>query len=148
MTKPRVCKDCVAAGRPLNRPAPHPGPRCATDHRAFVKAQKVRNHDKTVARVYGLAPGDYERLLAAQGGSCAVSKCRATGKSKRLAVDHDHRTGEVRGLLCSTHNRLIGLHRDDPESFRSIAAYLESPPARLVLLDPPPDVSVSSGNDE
>ena len=143
MTKP--CVDCKAAGRALTRPAPHPGPRCATDHRAFKAAQKARNHDKAVARIYGLAPGDYARLLEAQGGSCAISGCRATGKSKRLAVDHDHASGEVRGLLCSSHNRLIGLHRDNADSFRSIAAYLESPPARLVLLDHQPDVSVSSG---
>lgn len=144
----KPCKDCVTAGRALTRPAPFPGPRCATDHRAFKKAQKERNHDRMVQTVYGLAPGDYERLLAAQGGTCAVDGCRANGKSKKLAVDHDHSTGEVRGLLCGRHNQLIGYHRDDPESFRSIAAYLESPPARLVLLDHQPDVSVSSGKAE
>jgi hypothetical protein len=148
VTKAKPCKDCVAAGRPLNRPAPHPGPRCATDHRAFKKAQKERNHDRMVQTVYGLAPGDYERLLQAQGGTCAVHGCRANGKSKKLAVDHDHATGEVRGILCGRHNQLIGYHRDSPEAFRSIAAYLESPPARLVLLDPSPDRGVSSGNAE
>ena len=144
----KPCVDCMAAGRPLTRPAPFPGPRCATDSRAFKKAQKARSHDRSVARIYGLAPGDYARLLDAQGGRCAITGCRATGKSKRLAVDHDHVTGEVRGLLCSNHNRVIGYNYDNPEAFRSIAAYLESPPARLVLLDHTADVSVSSGKAE
>ena len=144
MTKPRLCVDCRDAGRPLTRPAPHPGPRCATDHRVFKKAQKERNHDRMVQRVYGLGPGDYERILAAQGGRCAILNCRATGKSKKLAVDHDHATGEPRGILCSNHNRSIGANGDNPDVFRNIAAYLESPPARLVLLDHQPDVGVSS----
>lgn len=83
-----------------------------------------------VQRVYGLAPGEYERLYALQGGRCAILNCRATGKSKKLAVDHDHKTGKPRGLLCSNHNREIGANWDDPAVFRSIADYLESPPAQ------------------
>lgn len=143
--KPKPCKDCQAAGRPLTRPAPHPGPRCATDHRAFRAAQKARTHDAMVQKTYGLGPGDYERLYEAQGGRCAVAKCRATGKTKRLAVDHNHATGEVRGLLCGVHNQLIGYNQDSPEVFDSLAEYLRNPPARRVL-DQPEHVSVSSSN--
>lgn len=115
------------------RPAPHPGPRCATHSRAFKKDQRARAHDASVQRTYGLPPGGYERLYAAQGGTCAITGCRATGKTKRLAVDHDHKTGEVRGLLCGPHNQLIGYNRDNPAAFRSMADYLENPPARLTL---------------
>lgn len=140
----KPCKDCAAEGVSTNRPAPHPGPRCTTHHRAFKKAQKARNHDAMVQKVYGLGPGDYERLLAAQGGRCAITGCRATGKTKKLAVDHNHSTGEVRGLLCGPHNQLIGYNRDNPEAFRSLADYLESPPARAVL-DQHQHVPVSSG---
>lgn len=143
----KPCKDCVAAGRPLNRPAPYPGPRCATDHRAFRAAQKARSHDAMVAKTYGLASGDYERLYEAQGRKCAILGCRATGKTKRLAVDHNHVTGEVRGLLCGPHNQLIGYNRDNPEAFRSLADYLERPPARAIL-DQGTDVGVSSSNYE
>ena len=143
--KPKTCKDCRESGLPPTRPAPHPGPRCATHHREFRKAQKARNHDRMVQRTYGLAPGDYDRLLTAQGGRCAVTGCRATGKSKMLAVDHDHASGEVRGILCSSHNRLIGYNRDNPEAFRSLADYLENPPARRVL-DQALHVGVPSSN--
>jgi hypothetical protein len=62
-----------------------------------------------------------------------------------LAVDHDHKTGEVRGILCSSHNRAIGYNHDSPEAFRSLADYLENPPARAVL-DPEGHVRVSSEN--
>lgn len=133
MDEVKRCKDCRAAGRPLTRPAPHPGPRCVTDHRAFRKLQRAATHDKRVQRVYGLEPGEYERLYALQGGHCAILNCRATGTGrKKLAVDHDHITGRVRGLLCSTHNQEIGANRDDPAVFRSIAEYLERPPAQRV----------------
>lgn len=129
----RLCKDCQSNGI-TNRPAPHPGPRCATHHRVFRKAQKEAAHDKRVQRVYGLAPGEYQRLYEAQGGRCAILGCRATGTGKkRLAVDHDHKTGKVRGLLCSTHNQMLGDHGDNPEAFQSIANYLESPPAYEIL---------------
>jgi hypothetical protein len=50
-------------------------------------------------------------------------------------VDHDHRTGEVRGLLCSTCNRLIGFFRDDPVTLFRLALYLINPPARGVVYD-------------
>jgi len=84
--------------------------------------------------VYGLGPGEYARLYAVQGGKCAVLYCRATGTGRRkLAVDHDHRTGAVRGLLCSTHNQMLGDAGDDPTVFRSIAEYLECPPAQVVV---------------
>lgn len=140
----KPCKDCPPGTK---RPAPHPGPRCTTHHRAFKKAQGARQHDKMVQLVYGLGPGDYERLLEAQGGRCAITGCRATGKTKRLAVDHDHKTGEVRGVLCGPHNQLIGYNRDNPEAFRSLADYLENPPARRVL-DHPEHGRVSSDDGE
>lgn len=51
-------------------------------------------------------PGaDYLRLLADQGGGCAI--CGATPKTRRLHTDHDHKTGRVRGLLCYRCNRAL-----------------------------------------
>ena len=65
----------------------------------------------------------YDRMLLAQGGVCFI--CRRPPKTRRLAVDHDHVTKEVRGLLCFRCNHgLIGRRRD-PEIFRRAADYLE-----------------------
>lgn len=126
----KPCIDCEPGSK---RPTPHPGPRCTSHHRVVIKARKAASHDRMVQKVYGLQPGEYELLYLGQGGRCAIVGCRATGKVKRLAVDHDHQTGEVRGLLCGPHNQVIGYNRDNPEAFRSLADYLESPPARSIL---------------
>jgi len=47
----------------------------------------------------------YEELLASQGGVCAI--CGSSPKTKRLNIDHDHKTMEVRGLLCHKCNRAL-----------------------------------------
>lgn len=133
-----VCVDCralPAEQRPRTpRHAPHGGSRslrCATHYRAHLVALRKRDHDARVRRTYDLAPGDYDRLYAAQGGRCAIAGCTATGKRKRLAVDHDHETGEVRGLLCGPHNYdLLGRFVN---ALRPALDYLADPPARRVL---------------
>lgn len=117
---------------PKARPAPHPGPRCATHHRAEVKRRKADAHEKRVQVVYGLGPGDYDRLYQAQGGTCAICN-RANGATRKLSVDHNHATDEVRGLLCRPCNDMLGHARDDPNFFGRAMNYLVLPPARAVL---------------
>lgn len=126
MAKPRVCKDAPAGDvAHLKRPAPFPGPRCATDHRRVTKERKASAHNGHVKRVYGLADGEYAALLAFQGGVCYICR-RANGATKKLAVDHDHVTGEVRGLLCSNCNRwVVTLARD---GLVRALEYLRNPP--------------------
>lgn len=75
---------------------------------------------------YGITLVDYNLLLAAQGGTCAT--CDATtgdSRGRSLHVDHDHASGEVRGLLCSNCNTAIGKAGDDPVHLRRLADYLE-----------------------
>jgi hypothetical protein len=137
-----VCVDCAAlpeAEQPSRpRPAPHGGPRsrrCVTHYRAFRASQRSRVHENRVTRIYGLRPGEYERLLQLQGGTCAMPRCKANGKRKRLAVDHDHETGEVRGLLCGPHNyELVGRYAGD---LHDAIAYLQDPPARRLASTTP-----------
>lgn len=140
--KLRRCKDCAAEEVATKRAVPHPGPRCATHHRRVVAERREREHERKVCANFGLKPGDYKRLYEAQGGKCAVCQV-ATGKARKLAVDHDHRCcpgktscGKcVRGLICSNCNRDIGRRRDDPEAFFRAGLYLINPPARAVLTD-------------
>ena len=85
-------------------------------------------HDARVAKVYGITGDDYDALLALQGGKCAI--CRARPRSKRLAVDHDHKTGAVRGLLCSRCNHdLMGSAWDSLAVAVALWHYLNTPPA-------------------
>ena len=80
---------------------------------------------------YGLQRGEYAKLLEAQGGKCAVCLKVLAYKPH---VDHDHKTGAVRGLLCKSDNsHVLKYARDDPERLRRAASYLEHPPAEWVL---------------
>ena len=77
-----------------------------------------RNRNKTyeeqrVSRIrhYGIDVEDYERMLFEQDGVCYI--CKEAPSKRALDIDHDHKTGKVRGLLCSNHNRALGLLGDD-----------------------------------
>jgi hypothetical protein len=63
---------------------------------------------------------DWKTLFDAQGGVCAI--CGVV--PQRPVVDHCHNTGKVRGILCDTCNRCMGLLKDDPDLLMSAAAYL------------------------
>lgn len=144
LTRPSaVCKDCWASatgeagltrdllGGLRWRAAPHPGPRCTTHHRAKKRADKAKSAERRDKSVYGLMPGGYDELKRIQGGRCWICQ-RATGATRRLSVDHDHATDEVRGLLCRPCNSMLGHGRDDPEFFLRAMGYLENPPANLL----------------
>lgn len=82
-------------------------------------------------RTYGITVDQYNLLLEAQGGVCAV--CGEPPKNYRLSVDHDHKTGLVRGLLCwFDNNKVVGRHRVGTQ-LRAAADYLDNPPAFEVL---------------
>jgi hypothetical protein len=73
---------------------------------------------------YGIDVGEYNRLLESQHGVCALcSRSCATGRN--LAVDHEHSTGEVRGLLCQACNTALGKFQDNPTLMRQAADYVE-----------------------
>lgn len=125
------CKDCAKDGVTTKRAAPHPGPRCLSHHRAVKRQRSARSHGQRTEKVYGITNGEYEALYQAQNGRCAI--CRiATGKTKRLAVDHDHDTGLIRGLCCGRCNYgLLGMY--GPEKLQRALDYLNDPPAVAVI---------------
>jgi hypothetical protein len=74
-------------------------------------------------RTFGLTQADYDELLAAQGGGCAVCG-EPPPEGRSLHVDHDHATGRVRGLLCFRCNGGLGQFSDDPERLVTVIDYL------------------------
>jgi len=74
---------------------------------------------------YGITVTDYERMLAEQGGLCAICRGQETRAGFQLGVDHDHATGSVRGLLCTSCNTAIGLLGDSQERVLALVAYLQ-----------------------
>jgi len=100
-------------------------------------AKRRENYDpekrsQRIVESYGISLEKYNSLLASQNGGCAIcgSKEPKTKRNGRFCLDHDHSTGEVRGLLCSPCNRGIGLLGDNPERLTMAAAYLRLPPSR------------------
>ena len=93
-------------------------------HPKWLQRYKRSRH---LRLMYGLTIADYQRLLQKQKGKCAICKrpehkiSNKSGKKQPLVVDHNHKTGEVRGLLCCRCNRSIGLLEDDPRLL--LAAY-------------------------
>jgi Recombination endonuclease VII len=90
--------------------------------RDAAKAKKEKAHDRYVQRTYGLAPGEYNARLAAQAGGCAI--CGKKPRKRYLAVDHDHRTGRVRGLLCYMCNTALGVWEFDRATALRASEYL------------------------
>jgi hypothetical protein len=76
--------------------------------------------------LYRITDEDYEAVLAAQGGVCAI-----TGKipARHLNIDHEHRTGLFRGLLSPWANKGLSFFNDDPDCLEAAARYLRHPPA-------------------
>jgi hypothetical protein len=98
--------------------------RCATADDAVALANQDRRRQQNRKRQSGIdiTPTEYARRLQEQGGVCAI--CKLPPGEKQLAVDHDHETGEIRGLLCNDCNLGLGFFRDDPDLLRHAGAYL------------------------
>lgn len=83
-------------------------------------------------RKYGITEEQYEQILEAQAGKCAI--CLKKPRTRRLAVDHNHKTGKIRGLLCSRCNHgLLGHAHDSIAVVERALEYLRNPPAKDIL---------------
>ena len=89
-----------------------------------------RNHHKARAKqlkyIYGITVDTYQEIFELQGGRCAICGIHQSQLKRRLAVDHDHETGQVRGLLCSHCNRLLGQACDEVATLQAAINYLKS----------------------
>jgi hypothetical protein len=137
---PGACKRCGSTTRALQ----HPGPRCATCWREVKKARSKAAHSNRCVKVFGITGEEYDALYEAQGGRCYICR-KATGKAKRLAVDHDHEhcdicagpqtcgsISAVRGLLCGPCNKDV-IGRLGEAALTRALNYLVFPPAQPVL---------------
>lgn len=107
------CKKCRAADRVDTR----------AQRREYERANHDRIRNNRLHREFGITSAKYEELFAYQGKICAI--CGTAKTRHRLAVDHDHATGKIRGLLCDECNLKLEhfvTHR------QTILAYLAHPP--------------------
>lgn len=130
----RTCKNAGIDRRHLARPAPYPGPRCATCNREMKEIRRKVNRANRLAKGFGLTEPEYQAVKAHQGGGCICYPWTGyNGNSRPLSVDHDHETGLIRGVICKHCNDLLGRIKDDPQYFTRMVEYLLSPPAVQVL---------------
>jgi hypothetical protein len=80
--------------------------------REYRKGRTAAAREGHLRRKFGITQADYDALLERQGGGCAI--CGKPPGKISLHVDHDHETGEVRGLLCVGCNNALGQFHDDP----------------------------------
>ena len=96
-------------------------------HPGYMRDAGMSHHLRSK---YGMTVADYDRMMVAQGGVCAICRrpetARHNGSVKRLAVDHCHASGRVRGLLCFNCNYAVGHMGEDPLRLRAAASYIEA----------------------
>lgn len=117
------CKNCISAkGREWKEAN---GDRRRERSRLYNSSPSRQRayRDWAYQRRYGITLLEYEEMLKRQGGVCAIC-CEKCSRNDHLAVDHDHETGRVRGLLCEKCNRGLGRFQDRPELLERGGAYL------------------------
>ena len=87
---------------------------------------EFRKYKRFIQKTYGISYTEYEELLKEQSYKCALCKSDTTNnkRAERLFIDHCHKTGNVRGLLCSKCNHALGLFNDDTRLLLEAIEYL------------------------
>ena len=80
-----------------------------------------KRRDWHLRKTYGISLKEFNNAVASQGGRCANKACNNPAE----VVDHNHTTGDIRGILCNGCNTAAGLAQDNPAVVRGLANYLE-----------------------
>jgi len=89
-------------------------------------AKQLKTYEHSVRSKFGIGLKEVSDLLDIQRGCCAICKDSLVypNSTKRYAIDHNHKTGKVRGLLCSDCNTALGKFRDNPDIVYNAFEYL------------------------
>lgn len=112
--KTRKCRDCSKQYAAIYR---------RENYDEIKRKDRERNRhnpNKYMQKMYGISPTQFIQMVKSQGGRCLI----CDRESLRLHIDHNHKTKEVRGLLCPTCNRGLGMFYDNPELLEEAAHYL------------------------
>lgn len=116
------CRACVTA---QNQDLRRKRTAQLTSEERYERNKRVKLRDR------GLTPAQFDAMKTEQGNLCAICGRpesvieKSQGKPRELAIDHDHDTGQFRALLCSFCNLGLGWFRDNPETLRQAAIYVE-----------------------
>ena len=94
-------------------------------HKAYREKNKDKKRESELKRNFGIGLHEYDLMFTEQKGKCACCGSHQNELTKNLAVDHDHDTGLIRGLLCNHCNLAIGILGDNTEGLMRALNYLE-----------------------
>ena len=94
--------------------------------RTYPSAGRDYKRNDHLKRRYGITLDQWNEMFEDQKGCCAICKRHQSEINKRLAVDHNHDTGEVRKLLCTNCNTALGLFYDNQDILLNAVEYLRS----------------------
>lgn len=133
----KICTVC-GIGKPLteyhlrSKKQPWPKSACKECHRVRARKHWEKNplpkevqRERNLKKSFGIGVKEYDELLTLQDGCCAICGTTSCSSGKNFAVDHDHQTGKVRGLLCKFCNTALGQFKDDTDVLRKAIEYLE-----------------------
>ena len=131
----KTCNKCNVE-KPLDEFHRHPAtkdrrqPTCKVCHNQYA-SDRYKNgqsnwREHHYRRLYGLTIADFDRMLAQQGGKCAICGTDQPGSKGRFSIDHDHTTKAIRSLLCESCNKGLGMFRDNPQLLVTAAKYLRA----------------------
>ena len=134
LTGVKTCSKCSADKPVAEFDLHHQGKNGPVYHAACKRCRTdiayTFNRRAVFEKRYGITLRRYEELLREQGGVCKLCGkpewVIQSGKLRLLSVDHDHLTGEVRGLLCSNCNRALGLLNEDTDLLKRAIEYLQT----------------------
>lgn len=122
------CLDCCRAyGREWYHKNKERRVRQATE---WNRNNRRKRHSYWIHQKHGITLDEYEAMLVRQGGVCAICKEPETvrhnnGQTRRLPIDHDHATGQIRDLLCYRCNSMIGYSREREDLLLAAIDYLK-----------------------
>lgn len=102
-----------------------------SDRLEYAKKYRTKHPDRCkntqLKKIYDITLVEYTDILKNQNGGCAICHRKTPGRwdRKYLVVDHNHKTGKVRGLLCDPCNKALGHFKDKIENLRNAQTYLE-----------------------
>jgi hypothetical protein len=91
-----------------------------------LEKEKEKDRANNLKSNFGISIEDWNKMYEMQNKMCKLCNKQTSSYKKRLCVDHCHKTGKIRGLLCDTCNRALGLLNDDTSILKKAIAYLEN----------------------
>jgi len=96
---------------------------CKVCHKLIYYGRDYRNSN--LKKKYGITSEEFEQILTEQGGVCKVCGGPPHGKGNRYHVDHNHKTGRIRGILCHKCNVALGMVQDSEEHLMKLIKYIQ-----------------------